>query len=87
MPGVSVVAVIDGAEKRWHILGEWDNDVERGILSSKTLVAGNMLGKKVGDSFELPSQDGAVRFAVIKEILPLPDDVREWMKLPEGLQI
>ena len=87
MPGVSVTVAVDGEEKRWHILGEWDNDVERGILSSKTLVAGNMLGKKVGDSFELPAEDGAVKFAVIKGILPLPDDVREWMKLPEGAQI
>jgi transcription elongation GreA/GreB family factor len=87
MPGVSVVAETDGGERTWHILGEWDNDVEKGILSSKTLVAQNMMGKKVGESFELPAEDGAVKYASIKAILPLGEDIREWMKLPEGVQI
>ena len=87
MPGVTVVVSSADGEKTWTILGEWDNDLERGILSSKTRVAQNLMGKKVGDDFELPVADGSVVFATVKEIRPLSDDVREWMKVPAGLQI
>ena len=87
MPGVTVVATTKDGEKSWTILGEWDNDIEKGILSSKTRVAQNLLGKKVGDDFELPDADGNLTFATVKEIKPLSDEIREWMKLPAGIQI
>ena len=87
MPGVTVVATTKDGEKTWTILGEWDNDIERGILSSKTRVAQNLLGKKIGDDFELPDADGGISFATVKEIKPLDDGIREWMKLPAGVQI
>ena len=87
MPGVTVVATTKDGEKTWTILGEWDNDVEKGILSSKTRVAQNLLGKKVGDDFELPDAEGGLSFATVKEIRPLTDEIREWMKLPAGIQI
>ena len=87
MPGVTVVAATKSGEKTWTILGEGDNDIEKGILSSKTRVAQNLLGKKVGDDFELPDEDGNLTFATVKEIKPLSDEIREWMKLPAGVQI
>ena len=87
MPGVTVVVTTKQGERSWTILGEWDNDLELGILSSKTRVAQNMLGKKVGDDFELPSEDGSVTFATIKEIKPLSETIRNWMKPPVGVQI
>ena len=87
MPGVTVVATTKDGEKTWTILGEWDNDLDRGILSSKTRVAQNLLGKKVGDNFELPDAEGGMSFATVKEIRPLSDEIREWMKLPPGVQI
>ena len=87
-PGVAVRIDTDQGEKRYCILGEWDNDIDLGILSSKTRLAGNMLGKKVGDKFERPgSEDGTVSFGTIKSIEPLPENIRDWMKLPEGMQI
>ena len=87
MPGVAVVIASADGEKTYTILGEWDNDLERGVISSKTRLAQNMLGKKVGDQFELPGAEGAVSFATVKEIKPLSDEIREWMKLPPGMQI
>ena len=87
MPGVTVVIATPDGEKTYTILGEWDNDIEKGILSSKTRLAQNMLGKKPGDQFELPGAEGAVVFASVKEILPLSGEIREWMKLPPGMQI
>lgn len=87
MPGVTVVCETKAGEKIWHILGEWDNDLELGVLSSKTRVAQNLLGKKAGDDFELPDEDGNLTFATLKEIRPLPAEIREWMKLPVGVNI
>ena len=87
MPGVTVVIATPEGDKTYTVLGEWDNDLEKGIISSKTRLAENMLGKKPGDQFELPGGDGAVVFASVKEIRPLSDEIRDWMKLPPGVQI
>ena len=87
MPGVTVIVATKDGDKTWTILGEWDNDLEKGILSSKTRVAQNLLGKKAGDNFELPDADGGISFATIKEIKPLSADIKDWMKLPAGVQI
>ena len=87
MPGVAVTVSSDAGERTYYVLGEWDNDTERGILSSKARLAVNMLGKKPGESFELPGADGPAKFAKVAAISPLPDDIREWMKLPPGMQI
>lgn len=85
MPGVTVTIVDnDGVEKVWTILGEWDNDLDRGIISSRTRMAENMMGKKVGDNFEMPNAEGNVAFATIKAIDVLTDEIREWMKSPYG---
>ena len=81
MPGVEVVIGAKAGERRYVILGEWDNDLERGIISSQTRVARNLMGKKVGDSFELPDSDGNVELATIREILPLGEETKRWMKL------
>ena len=87
MPGVTVVCSTPEGEKVWTILGEWDNDLEKGIISSKTRVAQNLLGKKPGDSFELPGPDGSTSAATVTEIRPLTDDIKAWMQVPEGLQV
>ena len=87
MPGVTVVISTPDGERTYHVLGEWDNDVEMGILSSKAKLAENMLGKKAGEQFELPGFDGAAVFAMIVRIEPLNETIREWIKLPSGMQI
>ncbi|MBQ4385154.1 MAG: GreA/GreB family elongation factor [Kiritimatiellae bacterium] len=87
MPGVSVLISTPDGERTYHVLGEWDNDTELGVLSSKARLAQNMLGKKAGEEFELPGSDGATQFARIVQIMPLPTEIRDWMKLPDGMQI
>jgi len=87
MPGVTVVVAARDGEKTYTVLGEWDNDVALGIISQRTLVARNMLGKKVGDTFELPDEDGTPTEAVIREIRPLDAAVRAWMEVPAETEI
>jgi transcription elongation GreA/GreB family factor len=84
MPGVTVVLAGKEGEKTYTILGEWDNDLEIGVISSKTRVAGELMGKKAGDAVALPTADGGVENVTVKEIKPLSDDIRRWMALPEG---
>ena len=84
-PGVIVTVDTPDGEKRYTILGEWDNDQDMGIISSRTRLAANMLGKKAGDQFEMPRVDGPVAFGKIKAIEPLTPEIREWMKAPAGV--
>ena len=87
MPGVGVVVDTPEGEKTYYILGEWDNDIDLHILSSRTQLAKNLLGKKVGDRFNIPNAEELTVLGHVKEILPLPETIREWMALPAGMQI
>ena len=68
----------DGTELAYTILGEWDNAPERNIISNKTKLAANLLGKKPGDTFDLPDTDGGSQKAIVKEVLPLDDELKAW---------
>ena len=87
MPGVTVRLELPDGEKTYTILGEWDGDFDRGIISFKAKLGENLLGKKVGDAFEVPGDSSATRFGRVLEILPLSEEMREWIKLPEGMGI
>ena len=85
-PGTTVrIATADGREIAYTVLGEWDNDLDRGIIANKTRLAQNMLGKKAGETFDLPDADGHVTTATIIAVEPLSDDLREWIKVPAGM--
>ena len=87
-PGTTVrISTADGRELAYTVLGEWDNDIERGIIANKTKLAQNMLGKKAGETFDLPDADGNVTTATIIAVEPLSDDLREWVKVPAGMSI
>ncbi len=81
------ITTATGAEMQYTILGEWDNDLSRNIISNQTKLAQNMLGKKPGDTFDMPDAQGNISQATVKEISGLSAEVREWMKVPEGLNV
>ncbi len=81
VPGSMVtIQTAAGEEKTYTVLGEWDNDLERGIISSQTKLAANLLNKKAGDTFDLPDAEGQVSQATIKFVSALNDDVRAWIQ-------
>ncbi len=87
-PGTMVtITAADGAERTYTVLGEWDNDLERNIIANKTRLAQNMLGKKPGDTFDLPDAEGNVTAATVKSIAPLSDELRAWVQVPVGLSL
>ncbi len=69
----------DGREERFHILGEWDGDVDRGILSSNSRMAQSLIGAGSGDSLTVPTETGE-ETVTIAGIQPLPDDIRNWIE-------
>jgi len=80
-PGTTVsVQTAAGETKRYTILGEWDNDLEKGIISNKTRLAENLIGKKPGDAVEIMDAEGAVSTATLVAVEPLSDELRAWVK-------
>jgi transcription elongation GreA/GreB family factor len=52
----------------YTILGAWDGDVSKGIISYETVVARALLNHTVGEKIELPGQDGGNRQVTIEKI-------------------
>ncbi len=80
-PGSMVTIVTAAGEERvYAVLGEWDNDLDRNVISNKTKLAQNLLGKKAGDAFDLSDAEGNVSTATIKFVSALTDELRAWLK-------
>ena len=71
---------VDGAERTYVILGEWDNEPSLNVISSKTKLAANMLGRKAGDAVELADADGNAIAATVVRVDSLTDELKAWIK-------
>jgi transcription elongation GreA/GreB family factor len=60
--------VSTGQSDGYTILGAWDGDVSKGIISYETVVARALLNHTVGEQIELPGQDGGNRQVTIEKI-------------------
>ena len=76
------VAVLSagGRIEHFHILGEWDQQPEKHIISSNTRMAKALAGKKPGETVVVPADDGAEVECVLKSVEELPAEIKEWMK-------
>jgi transcription elongation factor GreA len=79
-PGTSVTVSVAGEEKTYVILGEWDNEPELGVISSKTKIAANLIGRKIGDAVELPGADGKATAATVVRVEALSEELKTWIK-------
>lgn len=70
----------DGREEQYTILGEWDQDTERNVISSATRLAKALTGKKPGDAVEVPTEEGAMTSGILKSVTGLSNDIREWIR-------
>ena len=59
-----------GETSAYTILGAWDSDVSKGIISYQTAVARALLNHTVGEQIELPAQEGGNRQVTIEKIEP-----------------
>ncbi|PYJ11665.1 MAG: hypothetical protein DMF06_01930 [Verrucomicrobia bacterium] len=63
-----------GKEEVYTVLGAWDGDPDRGIISYQTAIGQSLLGHKVGEVVTLADQEETKRFAILS-IEPAPVDV------------
>ncbi len=62
-----------GGSDVYHILGAWDSDPEKNIISYKAAIAQSLLGHKPGDKLELSTEHGE-RLVEIREVSPWNKD-------------
>lgn len=74
----------DGVTSTYHILGEWDSDVERKIIAIGSAMAKALIGKKVGDDAVVPSEEGEQKVTVTG-LTPLAPEIREWVMAGEDI--
>jgi transcription elongation GreA/GreB family factor len=63
-----------GSEEVYSVLGAWDGDPDRGIISYQTAIGQALLGHKIGEVVTLTDQEETRRFAIIS-IEPAPVDI------------
>ena len=78
--GTIAVLAVGDAEKRYVVLGEWDNEPSLDVISSKTKIAANLLGRKEGDAVELADADGNPVAATVIRIEPLTEELKAWIR-------
>jgi transcription elongation GreA/GreB family factor len=54
-----------GASQTYTILGAWDGKAEKGILSYQSGIAQALLGKKVGEQIDLPTEHGTEKVEIV----------------------
>ncbi len=79
VPGLTAEVEVNGELERYHILGLWDSDPDRNILSYETPVGKALIGHEVGESVNLPRGDEATIVAVYE----LPDEIKQWLGTAE----
>src|SRR6266545_4825800 len=60
-------------EETYTILGAWDGDPDRHIISYQTAIGQALLGHKAGDAVPLNTEHGAAQFTIVS-IQPAPPD-------------
>jgi transcription elongation GreA/GreB family factor len=65
---VTIKDTATGEPHAYTILGAWDSDLSKGIISYETVVARALLNHTVGEQVELPSQEGGNHQVTIEKI-------------------
>jgi transcription elongation GreA/GreB family factor len=68
-------------EDTYTILGAWDGDPERHIISYQTAIGQALLGHEVGETISLNTEHGAAQFTIVS-IQPAPPDQTAPMPVP-----
>ena len=71
---VTLREVASGKQEVYTILGAWDSDPDRGIISYQTAIGQSLLGHRVGETVTLAAEHGAGDYEILS-IDPAPLDV------------
>jgi transcription elongation GreA/GreB family factor len=67
---VDIVDEATGMSETYTILGAWDGDVEKNVVSYLSEIAKSLIGKGVGDDAKLPTDSGDTRKVKVSAIRP-----------------
>ena len=70
---VTVREVTTNKEESYTILGAWDGDPDRHIISYQTAIGQALLGHKIDETVSLKTEHGAAQFTIVS-IQPAPPD-------------
>jgi transcription elongation GreA/GreB family factor len=70
---VTLRETTNGREETYTILGAWDGDPDRAIISYQTAIGQSLLGHRLGEVVELNAEEDTGRYAIIA-IEPAPLD-------------
>jgi transcription elongation factor GreA len=62
---VTVVDEDTDEEKSWQIVGEYEADIEKGLLNVKSPIARALIGKDIGDSVEVHTPGGEKAYEIL----------------------
>lgn len=71
---VTLQEVGSGKEETYTLLGAWDSDPDRGVISYQTAIGQALLGRKIGDVVGLSTDQGTGEFTIVA-LKPAPVDV------------
>jgi transcription elongation factor GreA len=60
-------------DETYTILGAWDSDPDRHVISYQTAIGQALLGHEIGDAISLNTEHGAAQFTIVS-IVPAPPD-------------
>ena len=82
--GTSVVTreLESGQLSTYHILGAWDSDPAKGVVSYQTAIGQALIGKTTGDIAELPGEPSVKKVEVV-EITAWQDTENEAVAVTE----
>ena len=67
---VDIVDTQTGAAETYTVLGAWDGDVEKNIVSYLSEIAKALIGKAVGEEASVPTDAGDTRQVKVVAIRP-----------------
>jgi transcription elongation factor GreA len=70
---VTLRSVETNKEETYTILGAWDGDPDRHIISYQTAIGQTLLGHEIGETVSLNAEDGTAEFTIVS-IQPAPAD-------------
>lgn len=78
--GTTVVLQMESRSlQTYNILGEWDQDTEKNIISCSSKLGKVLAGRRVGDDLEIPGDKGNERCRIV-EVKPLSEDLLAWAR-------
>ena len=80
---VAVRNVETNKEETYTILGAWDGDPDRNIISYQTAIGQALLGHETGQTISLNTEDSAAQFAIVSIQPAPPDQVTSAATLPK----